>query len=63
MGETLACGSGACAITVAARLHGYVDNKVSVRLPGGVLGVECDGVGEVYLSGPAEIVYTGEWPD
>ena len=63
VGETLACGSGACAITVAARLHGLVDSKVEVRLPGGILGVEWDGTGEVFLSGPAEIVFTGEWPD
>jgi diaminopimelate epimerase len=61
VGETLACGSGACAIAVAAQLHGYVDNEVSIRLPGGVLQVEWGGVGEVFLSGPAEIVFTGEW--
>ncbi|MBI3040822.1 MAG: diaminopimelate epimerase, partial [Chloroflexi bacterium] len=61
--ETLACGSGACAITVAARLHGYIDNKAEIKLPGGILGVEWDGVGEVFLSGPAEIVFSGEWPD
>ncbi len=63
VGETLACGSGACAITVAARLHGYVDNKVDIKLLGGILEVDWDGVGEVFLSGPAEIVFTGEWPD
>jgi diaminopimelate epimerase len=63
VGETLACGSGACAIAVAARLNGYVDNKVDIILPGGVLGVEWDEVGEVYLSGPAEIVFIGEWPN
>lgn len=62
-GETLACGSGACAIAVAARLYGYIDNKVDIKLPGGVLGVEWDGAGEVFLSGPAEIVFIGEWPD
>ncbi len=61
VGETLACGSGACAITVAAQLYGYIDNKVNIKLPGGILGVEWDGVGEVFLSGPAEIVFTGEW--
>ncbi len=61
VGETLACGSGACAITVAARLHSYIDNKVDVKLPGGTLEVEWDGVGEVFLSGPAETVFTGEW--
>ncbi len=63
VGETLACGSGACAITVAAQLHGYIDNKVDIKLPGGILGVDWDGVGEVFLSGPAEIVFTGEWSD
>jgi len=63
VGETLACGSGACAIAVAARLYGYIDNKVDIKLPGGILGVEWDGVGEVFLSGPAEIVFSGEWSD
>ena len=63
VGETLACGSGACAITVASRLHGYIDNKVDIKLPGGILEVEWDGVGEVFLSGPAETVFSGEWPD
>lgn len=63
VGETLACGSGACAITVAAQLYGYIDNKVNVKLPGGILGVEWDRRGEVFLSGPAEIVFSGEWSD
>jgi len=61
VGETLACGSGACAITVVAKLLNCVDNKVDVILPGGVLSVEWDGTDEVLLSGPAETVYTGEW--
>jgi len=66
VGETLACGSGACAIAIIAiiaKLHGYTDSKVDIRLPGGTLGVEWDGVGEVFLSGPTEIVFNGEWPD
>ncbi|MCX6011520.1 MAG: diaminopimelate epimerase [Chloroflexi bacterium] len=63
VGETLACGSGACAIAVLAKLQGYTDSKVDIKLPGGTLGVEWDGVGEVFLSGPAEIVFRGEWPD
>jgi len=63
VGETLACGSGACAITAAAQLYGYIDNKVDIKLPGGILGVEWDGAGEVFLSGPAEIVFNGEWSD
>ncbi len=60
-GETLACGSGACAVAVAAQLLGYIDNKVDIKLPGGTLEVEWDKVGEVLLDGPAEIVFTGEW--
>lgn len=60
-GETLSCGSGACAVAVAAQLHGYVDSQVDVVLPGGRLGIEWDGKGEVYLSGPAETVFTGHW--
>jgi diaminopimelate epimerase len=63
VGETLACGSGACAITVTAQLYDYIGNKVDIKLPGGILGVEWDGAGEVFLSGPAEIVFNGEWPD
>lgn len=63
VGETLACGTGACAIAVAARLHGYIGDKVDIKVPGGTLEVEWDGVGEVFLSGPAEIVFTGEWTD
>jgi len=61
-GETLACGTGACAIAVAARLLGLADGKVDITLPGGTLTVDWDGEGEVYLEGPAEEVFTGEWP-
>jgi diaminopimelate epimerase len=60
-GETLSCGTGACAIAVAARLHGNVDDKVDIMLPGGALTVDWDGAGEVYLSGAAEVVFEGEW--
>jgi len=61
VGETLACGSGACAIGVAAQLLGYADRRIDVKLPGGVLNVEWDGTGEIFLSGPAETVFKGEW--
>lgn len=61
-GETLACGTGACAVAVAAQLHNYIDNKVDVKLPGGILNIEWDGKGEVLMSGPAEVVFTGNWP-
>ncbi len=60
VGETLACGTGACAVAVAAQLLGYIDNKVGVKLPGGILEVEWNRGGEVLLGGPAEIVFTGE---
>ena len=61
VGETLACGSGACAIAVAAQLLNYVNHKVDIILPGGILNVSWDGVGEVFLAGPVEEVFTGEW--
>jgi diaminopimelate epimerase len=60
-GETMACGTGACAIAVASRLQGLVDDRVDVTLPGGTLTIEWDGEGEVFLEGPAEEVFTGEW--
>jgi len=60
VGETLACGSGACAIAVAAQLLNYVDNQVDIMLPGGVLTVSWDRVGEALLSGPVEEVFSGE---
>ncbi|MCL2150570.1 MAG: diaminopimelate epimerase [Dehalococcoidia bacterium] len=62
-GETLACGSGACAAMVAARLHGLAGDNLELKLPGGTAEVSWDGQGEVWLTGPAEIVFTGEWPD
>ena len=63
VGETLACGSGACAVAVAAQLYGYAENKVDIKLPGGTLQIEWDGAGEVLMSGPAETVFTGDWPE
>jgi len=63
VGETLACGSGACAITVASKLLGYTEAKVDIKLPGGVLNAEWNGNGEVVLGGPAEVVFEGKWPD
>ena len=61
VGETLACGSGACAIAVAAQLSDYVNRQVDIILDGGTLTVFWDRVGEVLLSGPVEEVFTGEW--
>ncbi len=60
VGETLACGSGACAAAIAMRLRGRTRSPVELTLPGGMLKVRWDGVGEtVYLAGPAEFVYAG----
>ena len=61
VGETLACGSGACAIAVAARLLDYVDEQVDIILAGGTLTVSWDMVGEVMISGAVEEVFNGEW--
>ncbi len=61
VGETLACGSGASALAVAARLLDYVDRQVDIILAGGTLTVSWDMVGEVLLSGSVEEVFTGEW--
>jgi diaminopimelate epimerase len=63
VGETMACGSGAGAIFVVSNVLGYVGSKVDIRLPGGVLKLEYGENGEVVLSGPAEIVYEGKWPE
>jgi diaminopimelate epimerase len=63
VGETLACGSGACAITVASKLNGYTGSKVDIKLPGGNLNAEWNGEGEVVLGGPAVTVFEGIWPD
>ncbi len=62
VGETLACGSGACAAVVALRLAEAVDEHVAVDLPGGRLRVRWSGPGTpVYLSGPATTVFEGEF--
>lgn len=62
-GETLACGSGACATAIAAQLTGLTDAKVEVILPGGPAGVEWTKKSEAFLTGPAEPVFSGEWPE
>lgn len=62
-GETLACGTGACAAVVAARLHDRADEDVDVAVPGGTLRISWDGAGEVYLEGPATFVFASRWED
>ena len=60
-GTTLACGTGACASVVAAKLKGLVDDVVHVNLPGGALSIRWPGSGPVVLTGPAEFVFEGRW--
>lgn len=61
-GETLACGTGACAVAVACILNGLTEDKVTVKLLGGDLFIEWDRVKDtVYMTGTAETVYEGEW--
>ncbi len=60
VGETLACGTGACAVVVAASLMGLTDRRAVVRFEGGDLEVEWADDGRVYLAGPAAHVFDGE---
>jgi diaminopimelate epimerase len=61
-GETLACGTGACATVVACVLNGLTGRKVDVKLLGGVLQIEWrESDGHVYMTGPAEFVFDGVW--
>ena len=63
-GETLACGTGACAVAVACILNGLTDNRVRVKLLGGDLLIEWDQEKDtVYMTGPAEVVFDGEWKE
>ena len=60
-GETLACGTGACAAVVAGIQRGLLDNEVTVHLPGGTLKIGWPGEGQsVILSGPAKTVFHGQ---
>ena len=60
-GETLACGSGACAAVVAGRLRGLLDERVNVELRGGPLVIEWQGEGTpVMMEGPATSVFEGQ---
>ena len=63
-GETLACGTGACAVAVAGVLAGRTQRRIIAHLPGGDLRVywsETDN--HVYLTGPAVEVFSGNWPE
>ncbi|WP_196159626.1 diaminopimelate epimerase [Reinekea sp. G2M2-21] len=59
VGETLACGTGACAAVVAGIINGWLDDTVSVTLPGGVLTIHWPGEGNIMMTGPVSRVFEG----
>ncbi|MCZ6735583.1 MAG: diaminopimelate epimerase [Planctomycetota bacterium] len=62
-GTTLACGSGACAVCVAGVITGRTDRRLLAHLPGGDLDIRWDErTNHVFMTGPAEEVFTGDWP-
>jgi len=64
VGETLACGTGACAALVVGRRLGHAGDSAEVVTRGGSLRVAWEGAGAVRLTGPARLVFTGRWrPD
>ena len=61
-GETLACGTGACASLVAAVANGFADRKATLRLLGGDLEIEWDSISDhLFMTGPAETVFEGDF--
>ena len=61
-GITLACGTGAAAVCVAAARTGRTERTLAAHLPGGGLTLEWADTGEVFMTGPAVEVFEGEWP-
>lgn len=62
VGETLACGTGACAAAVSLMRLGLVDRQIDVHLPGGVLRIEWPSDdADVHMTGPAKLMYEGVW--
>ena len=60
VGETLACGTGACAAVAVGRRHGRLDSRVEVELPGGKLEISWAGPGEhIWMKGPTAVSFTG----
>ncbi len=60
-GETLACGTGACAVAAASILNGLTEDQVTVKLVGGDLRIRWDKEsGHIFMTGPAVVVYDGE---
>ena len=60
-GETMGCGTGACAVAVACIINGFTEDKVTVKLLGGDLQIEWDKEADkIYMTGPAEVSFDGE---
>lgn len=63
-GATLACGTGSCSVAVASFLTGRTGREVDIQLPLGTLHIEYrEEDGNVYMTGPAAVSFTGTWPD
>lgn len=62
-GETLACGTGACAAFAAAAATGKTEREVTMELRGGELDLRWEEGGELFMTGPAVTVFEGEWPE
>ena len=60
MGETLACGTGACAALVASVLNNKSARQAIIHLTGGDLDIQWADDGHIYMTGPAELVFRGE---
>ena len=61
VGETRACGTGACATAIAAMRRGLTDRKVTVSLAGGDLSIEWRTDGSILMTGPAVVSFTGSF--
>ena len=62
VGETLGCGTGACAAMAVLRRRGQIDDEVEIRLPGGTLMIQWRGSGHpLWMTGPATFVFEGVW--
>ena len=59
-GETLACGTGACAVVAAGASQGLLRRRADVHLPGGALNIRWADDGHIFMTGPAETVFRGE---
>ena len=63
-GATLACGTGSCSVAVASFLNGRTGREVDIQLPLGTLHIEYrEEDGNVYMTGPAAVSFTGTWTD